>query len=420
MRGTGSNFGLKDNYTAEVFNSLASTLLVNPNAQVKPTDGATIENVHIFPYGVSLPTNRADRDFVGTAITINKGQSLNTIDVTLRNLLICGFAQAVDAYWAPRLICENVNFDCQKGIRVDTAGDPVRFFNCHGWPFASLGIGPASGQDAGQRDRRVGAAFHFLNNADAGKFINCFSFAYATGFRVENANGLTFINCGADNYNLFPPLTSVGWAITGNCGTTVLNGCQAVAHAYAIDMQAASTGNILSVTGGLYAVCAEELFHVVRGSVVLTGAALGASKYAIGVFNDSHVSVDTCVVQGVTTAFLNNVNNSTSISIGDGLDFQIGDVPIFAGASPIPSVPSGSTVKLPPGRLVEVTGTTNIFGFTGGWPGRRVALRFRGNLTLSAASNLMLAGNFGVTNNDILELMFIDATTAIEISRSVN
>lgn len=81
---------------------------------------------------------------------------------------------------------------------------------------------------------------------------------------------------------------------------------------------------------------------------------------------------------------------------------------------------SASTVTLPGGQVVEITGTSNISTITAANnAGRRVSLVFRDVLTVNDGSNLRLAGNFTTSADDTLSLV-CDGTNWYETSRSAN
>lgn len=420
LAGRGETFGMTDLYDSSSYSTAGATFLLNTGATIKMGNGSALVNAHIFPYGMEFP-QRSSASWAGTAITINRGVQMNTVDVLLENLLICGFAQAISGYWCPRLICNNINFDCNNGIKVETAGDPIRFFNCHGWPFATLAGTVIT--DAGARDRRTGNGFEFITNADAGKITNCFAFGYTIGFKVTAANGIVFLNCGSDDYNLFPPLTSTGWDISGSCGLTSLISCQSVAHQFGVSMNAADDTNILQVVGGLYGSNASENIHLVKGSVTIGGGTnFGAAMRAVGMFGATNrLILDGAIFQGLTNEVVLNNASSPHVYIGDGNLTQDITCPMYNGQTIENQVASGASVTLPlSGDNITVIGTTNIFGFTGGWPGRTVHLRFNGVLTLSDSAGMQLAGNYTTAINSVLTLRFTSANQCYEVSRSTN
>tara|TARA_R110000824_G_C15218526_1_gene677387 strand:- start:170 stop:2344 length:2175 start_codon:yes stop_codon:yes gene_type:complete len=423
---TGSkSFATSDNYTLTDYTEMQGTLLLNVGATVNMGDGTNLVGIQILPAGMVFPQPDSST-WVGTAITVIKSNGIsNTVDAAVTNCLVVGFDRCLDASKAPRLICDNLNFDCQNGIKVDTAGDPIKFTKCHGWPFGTLAHPTGGGgqpADPGVRDRRSGIAYEFLNNADAGKLSECFSFAYALGFKLTDVNGLTMVNCGSDNYNLFAPITSTGMTINGACGVTVLNGCQFVAHVNGIDMSSSADVNVLQVTGGLIGINTEDI-HIILGTVILNSVTLGAATRAVGMFGGTNrLVMDNCTLQGITGEVVLNNAGSPNVFIGpNNITQDIAGIPMYSGVAVAPTVPSAATTVLGgTGEMTTVTGTTGIFGFSGGWPGRRITLRFEDILTLSDAAGMALAGNFVTSTNDTLTLVFTSATQCYEIARSVN
>lgn len=420
LSGQSKSFGMTDTYDSAAFSLAGATLLLNSSADtITMSNGSALCSAHIFPYGMTFPQNSSS-GWAGTAVTINAGASINTVDVQLQDLLICGFNRAVDAYWAPRLICNNVNFDCQFGIQVDTAGDPIRFFNCHGWPFAT--IAGTNGGGIGVRDRRSGDGFSLLNNADAGKIINCFAFGYNNGFLINGANGVTLVNCGSDDYNLVSPFNSTGFNVQGTVPSLFMLGCQSVGHLYGVTINCADDTNTVQIIGGLIGSNSTDNIHLQVGCAQLAHVLFGAAVRAIGSYGATNrLMLNHCVYQGITSEIVLNSGGSPYLYIGDGQLCQDSSVPMYSGAAIELSVASANSTNLPRDfDNILVTGTTNIFGFTGGWPGRTVHLRFNGVLTLSDAAGLQLAGNFTTAANSMLSLRFTSASQCYEISRSSN
>jgi hypothetical protein len=419
--GMGSNIGATDTYDSNFFTGTNSTLLLNSGSTISMQNGACLENAYIFPYGMTFP-QISSSGWSGTAITIKAGVGINTVDVTLKNLLICGFNLAVDSAYVPRLICDNVNFDCQSGIKVDTAGDPIKFFNCHGWPFATIAATNPSG--AGARDRRTGRAFQFLNNADAGKITNCFSFGYYIGFQIDSATGITFVNCGADDYNLILPITSYGWIINGNSAFTNLTSCQSVAHIYGVDVNLSSEDHVVQIIGGLYGANTQDSIHIQIGKVNISGSQFWSSQRCVGLYSAANrLSFDNCTIENQTNEVILNNAGTPFVYIGSNNITNGVTCPMHFSVAPVEvSVPSATTVALPiSGNAFLITGTTDIFYMTGGWPGRIVVLKFNGVLTVSdATTSFQLAGNFTTSADDTLTLVAISNTQWVEVTRSIN
>lgn len=83
------------------------------------------------------------------------------------------------------------------------------------------------------------------------------------------------------------------------------------------------------------------------------------------------------------------------------------------------TLPSQAQMLLPPGDIINITGTTNISNINVALRGRKVTLKFADVLTVSDASNLKLAGDFTTSAGDTLTLIS-DGSNWYEVARSVN
>lgn len=83
------------------------------------------------------------------------------------------------------------------------------------------------------------------------------------------------------------------------------------------------------------------------------------------------------------------------------------------------SVASANTVTLPSGRVIKVTGTTEIKKITAAEAGTVVTLVFEGVVKTVDGENLKLASNLESTADDTLTLAS-DGTNWYEVARSVN
>jgi hypothetical protein len=93
-----------------------------------------------------------------------------------------------------------------------------------------------------------------------------------------------------------------------------------------------------------------------------------------------------------------------------------------AAGRPSQNATSAATTTLAAGNLFHITGTTNITALNtcdATNNGREVALIFDDVLTFTDGGNLILAGNFVTTANDVIKLV-CDGSNWYEISRSVN
>ncbi|TIV71949.1 MAG: hypothetical protein E5V89_07715 [Mesorhizobium sp.] len=127
----------------------------------------------------------------------------------------------------------------------------------------------------------------------------------------------------------------------------------------------------------------------------------------------------------------NNTNGRGQLGVfvratDDGADFDAGDMKSGWNTLGIfhnfkgPDVASAASIT-PSGNLFHVTGTTGIttINGTGIQPGTTIRLIFDNILTVTAGSNLKMAGNFTTSASDIL-VMTWDGTSWYEEGRSAN
>lgn len=82
-------------------------------------------------------------------------------------------------------------------------------------------------------------------------------------------------------------------------------------------------------------------------------------------------------------------------------------------------VASANTLTLPNGRVVKVTGTTEIKKITAGAKGKVVTLIFAGSLTVKDGENLKLSADFAATADDAITLVS-DGTNWYETGKAAN
>jgi hypothetical protein len=194
------------------YDDLGGVLYVNSADTISMQWSAGLEHGYILrkglvtPYADQAAATAGVAAFAGTAVTITNH------DCSLKNLLILGFAQAVNSGGAslparPRF--DYVAFDCTAGILVDGCADVGHVNFCHGFPYLTTG---RSFTDATLT--RSGTAFEFRTQADWCKMTNCFSFGYAVGFDLDSIGIGTIVGCGAD-YPGALTSTSVGFRVKG-------------------------------------------------------------------------------------------------------------------------------------------------------------------------------------------------------------
>jgi hypothetical protein len=169
-------------------------------------NGYIIRKGLVTPFADQTAATNGVAAFAGTAVTITNH------DCRLSNLLILGFAQAVNSGGASlpaRGRFDYVAFDCTAGILIDGCADVAHLNFCHGFPYLTTGRGFTDATLT-----RSGIAFAFHTQADWCKMTNCFSFGFAFGFDLDSIGIGTIVGCGAD-YPGALTSTSIGFRVRG-------------------------------------------------------------------------------------------------------------------------------------------------------------------------------------------------------------
>jgi hypothetical protein len=419
LMGDGFVAGTDGSYTNAYFNARGSLIYLSSSASIWMYASSCLSDIYILRDGISIPT-ASNAAFAGTCINVDATSNWAKCDVILRNLLIIGFNQAVYSVLSPRLIAENVCFDCNNGFYIAQSGDPVRLEKCHGWPYATVAYTPYTPAQI----QRPGIAYYLLNRADAGKLSNCFSFGYATGFKAQDANGVHFVNCGADNEVAAGNPTSVGFSIAGESDHVGMFNCQAVCHNSPLSVAMSTNLMTLNMTGCLLGYApGGSAVNLTTGGINMTGCTFYYADRAVAIHGASaRLNMSSCYAQSnIINEVIANFGNSPYVQINGDNYFQDATVPVFNSGGGVPVVASASGVALPrSGELIQVTGSTNIFSLSNGWPGRRVTLLFTGTLTLTDSAGMQMAGNFAATANSTITFVFTSATQCYEVARAKN
>jgi hypothetical protein len=141
--------------------------------------------------------------------------------------------------------------------------------------------------------------------------------------------------------------------------------------------------------------------------------------YAAGGTQTSLILTGNYVLNSVDNAL--RLANSTDALIAYKNNYFVAPIYATFNDPAIPSVASTTNVTLSTAQDVFfITGTVNIASILpNGHSGHRVTLIFLDVLTVTDASNLLLAGNFTTTAYDTLTLV-CDGANWFETSRSVN
>ncbi len=202
----------------EEYVNRGSVLLINPKYRILMLGNTAIEGCMLWRKGLVIPVEDCN-DFAGTAVEI-KGE-----DCYIGKSLIVGFDLGVFAKNQQRVRIEFLQVDCNNGVWIDDSWDIATIKNCHFWPFASAKLGK-------KNLLREGAAYRFTGPNDGTKVLDCFSFGYRYGYKIEGGAGMTLNGCFADGlvdlekepHNV---VGTVGYYITGYCRDIRLIACEA-------------------------------------------------------------------------------------------------------------------------------------------------------------------------------------------------
>lgn len=400
------------------FSALNSTILLGPGATINCSESSFLRDLHIFPYGMTFPQSNSS-SWVGTAVTINEPA------VTLERLFIVGFNQAVAANSCARLFCTRVLFDCNNGIYLQNSADVSYLEYCQGWPWASAGYTGPIATLAQQTALwgRSGVGFNFSTQNDGGKVSYCFAFAYTVGFRITNISGMQFVGCLTDG-PADPVANYTGVLIEGGSDFNYFTSCNFVAQGQNVKVNLNDNTRNVFFEQCLVGASAFESVYILAGTVTLTNVTFLGGTSAVNLTTSTcRLNMDFCAfINQYTVAGVNNSGASPYVRIGNNNNVPALSVPLYLGSSIIKQVASAASPYLQAfGNYFQITGTTSISEFTGGWPGRVVTLEFSGVVTLTNSASLMLAGgsNFTTAAGDTLTLISYNNAVWAEVSRTV-
>jgi hypothetical protein len=175
---------------------------------------------------------------------------------------------------------------------------------------------------------------------------------------------------------------------------------------------------------GIYAAALAAIKHLKINNVVISDCGLATTNTYDGIYITA--GVNDFQIRGCTSDDASILAHVQRVRYGCNIDpandrFTISDNHFYGATGgincpatgakqvvhhntpdPVPSIVSATTLTLPGGPMVVVTGTTTVTSVTAAQAGRVVTLQFSGILTFTDGSNLKLAGNFVTTADDQL------------------
>lgn len=204
----------------------AYTIILGSNTATQGGSAALLQ-LYILRKGLLLPTSAGDCDtvlaaYAGTAVTLGNGTANHESDCYVGQCHILGFALAINGTTGcGRYTIERVTGDCTAGIYTIGSLDISRMYGCHFWDFITVNFNTKS--------NRAGASYYLDSPNDWTEVINCFSYGYQYGFRV-NASSTRLIGCQVDGNSSTMPTNSIGFSIENVGLDNMLIGCESASH----------------------------------------------------------------------------------------------------------------------------------------------------------------------------------------------
>jgi len=406
------------------YDAIGSSIRLDANATINLRAGSSISKMLILQSNLNYmsPTS-----FRGTALTINGtpgGTAANVIagdDVTINDVMILGFNQAIFANNVQRLRVTQCNIDSNNGIIVNAAYDVPYINRVHCWPFATIakvaqGVAPNPG---GNALTRIGTAFKFQNGVDWGKITDCFSYGYYRGFWLDSVNSCELTGCGADNVpeaGKFPPANafitsgSIGFLVTGGSTDSLLTGCQSASNekGFYINTSDNLPTQLVNCSGWANR---DQSVLIEGGDVTIIGGIFRQSGF--GVKNDDFVSniiIQNARFSDIDTKPVQSISSSTVL---DGVHFEnwSNSSPAIFPTSNL-TISTSNVITIPnEGDFFNITSASGLGNVQYGWPGRTVTFKFNSNVIVlqsTGATNqiyLKTAANTLVETNSVLTIV---------------
>ena len=354
---------------AQYYEVATSSIILNQAGTIRLGQSSSVRNILVYRKGMTFPTDN-DLAFAGTAFdAISSTASLSELLVMGFNNLFKGSGQ--------RYVIDRVFGDNKNGIEIVGSPDVSYVSRCHMWPFsANTNVYPSNAVN------RSGSAYKFKDVGDWIKVSECFSYAYLTGFELENVNSMTLMSCSADhNFPNSQVGISRGFWIKGNCQDIQLQNPQAAAQIIGIEVQTTNSQFNTTIMGGALWSNRDHSILVTSGSARIGGGiTLRNAPYALGVAStDSFVDLDDVLIKEVVNPFVVPVG-TTKVRIGENIRYegiQDGILNTINVGLPAVSIPLSGTIDIPYGaKVITLTGTNQLTFIRNYVTGQRITLIF--------------------------------------------
>jgi hypothetical protein len=383
---------------------------------------AAIDGVMIYRAGMVFPAP-GESGFAGTVLNIAGD------NVTIRNSLIMGFAQAIYSDGFSRGTIADMSFDNKNNIYIGHSTDTWQISHIHAWPFASDGPSMVAANWT-----RTGANFKIASSNDWTMVSHYLAWGYTKQFVFENASGVTCMDCDADNSGVSG---SHGFEMTGTAAdaSVILISPKAYNNDVGIYRNdTGGTGAWLKITGADIAGSQVAGIYLdgTSGVTQLYNSQVSANISGITIATGASIlDMDGNIMIGNGAPYpINALAATDNVIIGPMNRFGLNSTTGVKAAGPnvvthAVSVSSG-TVALPPvGTIFALTVGGTFGNLTGGWSGRQITLLFYATATAQSTAGggttdqMQLRGltNYAAAVGATLTLLHTGNGTWIEVAR---
>lgn len=390
------------------FITSGSRIKLSSAATIKMDGGSLLQNLIIHRSTMVGPEPNA-ASYAGTAITVIRD------DITVKDMLIVGFAKILTSFGVGRHTIDNVKFDGIAGIEIVNSFDISRISNCHGWPFGTINsLTPVTTFDATNQNYRAGAAY-LIKNSSWPKLTNNFSFGFAGGMRLELVPTATVVGNSIEGLSQEAApyvLGTTGYDIQ-SCNDILMDSNHAVHFEHGCYINLANNNDKVHLVnfGARDCTLNGVAFIVGSGTVVSTTVTGRGPTVTINgirtIATSGQVIIDDCTITNV----LNGIQANGSLHVIGRNSFNACSVNV-AETNPRFSVASAATIALSPSQeAFFITGTATITTISETYHGHRVTLTTNAAITLSNSGNLRLtASSLSLPPSSSITLMCEGAT----------
>lgn len=289
-----------------------SLITVNPAVSVNLFSGATFGHCLVMRKGLNLPFANATEAAAGVAAFSGDAFTAKGSDPGIEHMLVLGFNRVFFSNGFERPRVSHVQADCNSGVDFRNVLDIAYVSKVHMWPFTTT----HSSWTTGALNSRTGVGVNFQDVGDWSKITECFTYGYATGFRVDGCNFVNIENCGADGFGAASS-TAIGCLVSGNSKMTTVDNFQAAAQGYGVVVDTPSgTAAVTKIIGGCWWDNDIKHIDVRSGRAIILGNSFWRAPIAVDVNAAAKATIDDNDFEDIT---VNTISSGSfdNLNIGE-------------------------------------------------------------------------------------------------------